>query len=59
VKVEEKLVILYNINETILSLTDAADTPEEIVEIEEYTVDVKVKLRKYENLILWNRNSVV
>ena len=48
---EEKLVILYNINETILSLTDAADTPEEIVEIEEYTVDVEVKLRKYREFL--------
>ena len=51
VKVEEKLAILHNINEKILSLTDAADTPEEIVEIEEYAVDVEIKLRKYKKFL--------
>jgi len=50
-KVEEKVAILQNINEKILSLTDAADTPEEIVEIEEYTVDVEIKLRKFKKFL--------
>jgi len=49
--VEEKVAILQNINEKILSLTYAADTPEEIVEIEEYTLDVKIKLRQYKKIL--------
>jgi len=50
-KVKEKVAILQNVNENVLSPTDAADTPEEIVEIEEYTLDVEIKLRKYKKIL--------
>ncbi|KAH3888333.1 hypothetical protein DPMN_012365 [Dreissena polymorpha] len=45
-KLEEKVACLRVYNENILSLTDADATPEEMVEADEYTFDVEVKLRR-------------
>ena len=42
---------LQSINKKIPSLTDAADMPEEMVEAEELTLDLEVKLRKYKKLL--------
>ncbi|KAH3811389.1 hypothetical protein DPMN_139799 [Dreissena polymorpha] len=46
-KLEEKVACLLVHNDKILSLTDADAAPEEMVEAEEYTFDVEVKLRRY------------
>ncbi|XP_052260181.1 uncharacterized protein LOC127864522 [Dreissena polymorpha] len=46
-KLEEKVACLLVHNDKILSLTDADAAPDEMVEAEEYTFDVEVKLRRY------------
>ncbi|XP_052221173.1 uncharacterized protein LOC127837788 [Dreissena polymorpha] len=46
-KLEEKVACLLVHNDKILSLTDADAAPEEMVEAEEYTFNVEVKLRRY------------
>ena len=51
-KLEEKVTSLKIINEKILSLTDAVNIAEEIVEREEYIVDVEVKLRRHNRRLL-------
>ncbi|KAH3728338.1 hypothetical protein DPMN_054292 [Dreissena polymorpha] len=43
-------------NEKIISLTDADEAPEEMVEAEEYTFDVEVKLRRYKQRL--QRSSI-
>ena len=43
---QNKVCSLQSLNEKILSLTDAESTPDEMLESEEYTFDLEVKLRK-------------
>jgi hypothetical protein len=47
---QNKVCSLQSLNEKILSLTDAESTPDEMLESEEYTFDLEVKLRKSGNI---------
>ncbi|KAH3855725.1 hypothetical protein DPMN_098295 [Dreissena polymorpha] len=49
---QNKVCSLQSLNEKILSLTDAKSTPDEMLESEEYTFDLEVKLRKFRQYLL-------
>ena len=49
---QNKVCSLQSLNEKILSLTDAESTPDEMLESEEYTFDLEVKLRKCRQYLL-------
>ncbi|KAH3709374.1 hypothetical protein DPMN_068836 [Dreissena polymorpha] len=54
---QNKVCSLQSLNEKILSLTDAKSTPDEMLESEEYTFDLEVKLRKVRKYLLQKSTS--
>ncbi|KAH3880054.1 hypothetical protein DPMN_003966 [Dreissena polymorpha] len=54
---QNKVCSLQSLNEKILSLTDAKSTPDEMLESEEYTFDLEVKLRKFQQYLLQKSTS--
>ncbi|KAH3867127.1 hypothetical protein DPMN_030252 [Dreissena polymorpha] len=54
---QNKVCSLQSLNEKILSLTDAESTPDEMLESEEYTFDLEVKLRKCRQYLLQKSTS--
>ncbi|KAH3699955.1 hypothetical protein DPMN_074917 [Dreissena polymorpha] len=54
---QTKICSLQSLNEKILSLTDAESTPDEMLESEEYTFDLEVKLRKSRQYLLQKSTS--
>lgn len=49
--IQKKVDILQSLNENIFSQTDADNTDSEMISSEEYSLDIKIKLRKFRRFI--------